>query len=69
MFAPVNSTVIGTLFLCAVAVSGAIFLIAEMDRPFDGIIQISNAPLRSALEHIGRSPTTTMTTDRLNKSF
>jgi hypothetical protein len=36
------------------AVSCAIFLILEMDRPFEGIVQISSAPLREALERMGR---------------
>jgi len=48
-FAPSNATVITTLFLCALAVSGAIFLTAEMYTPFKGLIQISSAPLRNAL--------------------
>jgi hypothetical protein len=53
VFAPTNTTVIATLFVCSLAVSGAIFLILEMDRPFQGLIQISSAPLRDALAHLG----------------
>jgi hypothetical protein len=34
LFAPRNTTVIGTLFLCALAVAGAIFLIHELYQPF-----------------------------------
>src|SRR5262245_52111370 len=41
---PPNATVIATLFLCALSVSGAIFLILEMYTPFQGLIQISDAP-------------------------
>jgi arylsulfatase A-like enzyme len=48
------ATVIATLFLCAVSVSGAIFLILEMYTPFEGVIQISSAPLRNALAHLGQ---------------
>jgi Sulfatase len=44
---------IASLFAAALAVSGAIFLILEMYTPFTGLIQISNAPLRSALAHLG----------------
>ena len=33
--------------------SAAIFLILEMDRPFDGFITISATPMRSALAHMG----------------
>jgi hypothetical protein len=54
LFAPRNATVIATLFLCALAVSGAIFLILEMYRPFGGLIHISSAPLRSALAQMGK---------------
>ena len=54
LFAPHNATVIATLFLCALSVSGAIFLIMELDRPFGGIIQISSAPLRNAIDNIDK---------------
>ena len=54
LFAPVNATVIVTLLVCALSVAGAIFLILELDRPFAGLIQISSAPLRNALEQLGR---------------
>ncbi|MCU1310957.1 MAG: hypothetical protein JWO20_2082 [Candidatus Angelobacter sp.] len=54
LFAPRNGTVITTLLLCAVAVSGAIFLILEMYEPYTGLIHISSAPARSALEQLGR---------------
>jgi len=49
LFAPRNATVLITLFLCAFAVSGAIFLILEMYRPFGGWIHMSSSPLRKAL--------------------
>jgi hypothetical protein len=54
LFAPRNATVVATLFLCALSVSGAIFLIMELDRPFGGLIEISSAPLRSAMASIGK---------------
>ena len=54
LFAPPNATVIVTLFLCALSVSGAIFLILEMYTPYQGLIQISSAPLRDALAHLGQ---------------
>ncbi len=53
LFAPRNPTVLAALFLCAVAVSGALYLILEMDHPFDGLIQISEAPMRHALTLLG----------------
>lgn len=54
LFAPPNGTVIVTLFVSALSVSGAIFLILEMYTPYAGIIQVSTAPLRSALAHLGQ---------------
>lgn len=54
LYAPPNATVLTTLLICALAVSSAVFLILELDRPFDGLIQISSAPLRSALAQLGR---------------
>jgi hypothetical protein len=54
LFAPRNATVIVTLFLCALSVSGAIFLIMDMYRPFEGIMQVSSAPLRAALAELGQ---------------
>jgi hypothetical protein len=44
LFAPHNLTVVATLLVCALSVSGAIFLILELDRPFEGLIRISSAP-------------------------
>jgi hypothetical protein len=54
LFAPINSTVIGILVACALSVAAAIFLILELDRPYEGLMQISAAPLRNALVHLGR---------------
>ena len=54
LFAPPNVTVIATLFLCALSVSSAIFLILEMYSPFQGLMQLSSAPLRNALAHLGQ---------------
>ena len=54
MFAPRNATTLATLFVCALSVSGAIFLILEMYSPFQGLMQISSAPLRNALAHLGQ---------------
>jgi hypothetical protein len=49
LFAPRNGTVIVALLLCALSVSGAIFLILEMDDPLGGMVRISDAPMRGAL--------------------
>jgi hypothetical protein len=49
LFTPRNATVIASLFLCALAVSGAIFLILEMDDPLAGMVRVSDEPMRRAL--------------------
>jgi hypothetical protein len=54
LFAPRNGTVIAVLCVCALSVSGAIFLILELDRSFEGLLQVSDAPLRAALAQLGR---------------
>jgi hypothetical protein len=54
LFGPRNMTVAVTLFMSALSVAGAIFLIMELDRPFNGLIQISDAPLRNALAVLGK---------------
>lgn len=54
LYAPKNSVVFVTLFLCAISVAGALFLVLELDRPFTGFIQISSEPMRNALEQLGR---------------
>jgi hypothetical protein len=54
LFAPPNTVVFLTLLICALAVSSAIFLVLELDRPFEGLVQISSAPLRNTLGQLGR---------------
>jgi hypothetical protein len=54
LFAPRNGTVIAVLCVCALSVAGAIFLILELDRSFEGLFQVSGAPLRASLAQLGR---------------
>jgi hypothetical protein len=54
LLSPGNATVITVLFVCALSVSGAIFLILEMNTPLSGIIKVSSAPMYKALENLGR---------------
>ena len=54
LFAPANATVITSMCICALSVSAAILLILEMYSPFAGLIQLSSAPLRAALAHLGQ---------------
>jgi hypothetical protein len=54
LFAPRNATVTTALFVSGLSVSGAIFLILEMYTPYGGLIEVSSAPLRFALGHLGQ---------------
>ena len=54
LFAPFNATVVSSLFVSALSVSAAIFLILEMYTPYTGVMQISNAPLHAALAQLGQ---------------
>jgi hypothetical protein len=54
LFAPRNATVITVLLISALSVSGAIFIILEMNHPLRGMIKVSSAPMRKALEHLGQ---------------
>src|SRR5277367_5532811 len=54
LFAPRNATVVTVLFICACAVSSGLFVIVDMTRPLDGLIKLSNAPLRKAMEYLGQ---------------
>jgi Protein of unknown function (DUF4239) len=54
LFAPRNATVIAALLVCALSVSGAMFLILELDKPFSGSIRISRAPVQHALDVLGK---------------
>jgi hypothetical protein len=48
LFAPRNAIVVAVLFVCALSVASALFLILEMDGPFEGLLKVSADPLRSA---------------------
>jgi hypothetical protein len=54
LYAPTNATVVASLAVSALAVSGAVFLILEMYEPYGGLIAVSSAPLRTALAHLGQ---------------
>jgi hypothetical protein len=49
-----NATVAVTLFVGALSVAGAIFLILELSNPYRGLMRISDEPLRDALTQIDR---------------
>jgi hypothetical protein len=52
--APRNIVVLATLFVAALLIAGSIYLILDMDVPFEGPIQISPAPLLRAEEQLRR---------------
>jgi hypothetical protein len=53
LYAPRNLTVLIVLGVSAFSVAAAVFLILELDGPFDGIVRISSGPLRFALARLG----------------
>lgn len=54
LFAPHHITAITVLFVGACAVSAAIFLVLELNRPLEGLVKASKDPLWTALQHLGR---------------
>ena len=54
LFSPRNATVITVLLVCALSAAGSLFLILELDTPYEGLIKVSSAPLRNALAHLGQ---------------
>ena len=53
LFAPANATTIAALFLCALAMAGAIFMIEELDKPLSGFVHLPPDAMRRALFEIG----------------
>ena len=49
-----NATVVTTFLLCALSVSGSIFLIEELNTPLEGLMKISSTPMQNALSHLGQ---------------
>jgi len=54
VLAPPNASTVFALMISALAVSGAILLILELDEPFGGLIGISSEPMLNALSQIGK---------------
>jgi hypothetical protein len=52
--APHNAVVVTSFLLATALISGALYLIVDMDSPFDGPIQVSSAPLQRVLAEIRR---------------
>jgi hypothetical protein len=53
LFAPRNLTA-AALLVSGLAASGSVFLILKQYTPFGGLIEISSAQVRFALEHLGK---------------
>jgi hypothetical protein len=54
VLAPGNKTVATGLLLCALSVSGSVFLILELSKPTMGLFKIPSTSLIQALEIVGR---------------
>jgi len=55
LIAPHNATATFALMISAVSVATAIFLILELDRPFSGLLRISNEPMLNLLSQLEKS--------------
>ncbi len=53
LLAPRNATVLVVLFVCALSVSCALFLMIELDHPYRGIVKAPSTPLVDALKFMG----------------
>ena len=49
-FAPRHRTMFVIALLCAMALSGTIFLLMELYDPFGGVMRMSSAPMQTALD-------------------
>ncbi len=53
LYAPRNATVVVVLFVAAVSVAAAVFLVIELDGPLDGFIKISSKPMEYVVMQLG----------------
>lgn len=54
LFAPRNATVIVSFAIASISVAAAIFLILELDSPFDGLIRIPKGPMEFVVQNLGK---------------
>jgi hypothetical protein len=54
IFAPRNALVVTVFLVCALSVGSAVFLVVEMDGPFDGLLKVSADALRYAHTHLNQ---------------
>src|SRR6201987_1814346 len=54
LYSPKNATALTSLFVTALSVSAAIFLIVELYTPYTGMLRVPSAPLRMAYETLAQ---------------
>jgi hypothetical protein len=54
LFSPKNPTVLTVLFVCSLSIGSALFLVLEMDSPFDGWLKVSAEPMRYTLTQLNQ---------------
>jgi hypothetical protein len=52
LFAPGNATVIIVLLLCALAISGGVFMVLELETATKGLIRVSTDPISNAIREM-----------------
>ena len=54
LFAPRHITVLAVLLVCALSVGSAVFLILELDGPFEGVIRVPPDPFVYVRDHLAK---------------
>ena len=54
LLAPRHGIIYAVIVACGLSVSGAIFLILELNQPFHGLLKISDAPMRNAIAEMNQ---------------
>ncbi len=54
LFAPRHATVLTVLFVCALSVASAVFLLLELDTPFNGLLKVSAEPFLYTYAHLNQ---------------
>ncbi len=52
LLAPRNGTVVAVFAVCALSVASILFLIVELDTPFDGLLRVSPDPMHYAVSRL-----------------
>jgi len=55
LLSPGNTTATGAMILSSLAMTGALFMLLEMNQPFDGFIEASQGPLDTMLETLANA--------------